>query len=634
MNKTLLLILLDFLLLHMIHDSPWNKVEKENAHLSGGTDTYAKHAEELQFVRLQMRAKDKETQLLADQLAFSRKGEADKAKNFAEVNAERENLRGELDKTNAAFSETEKQRLIALKDAIEKQKLLDQKAKDLGGIKDELEDRDKKITSLTNTVNNLEGKIGNLTGQIGNLTGQIGDMENNFKTEITNLRNDKEAVITKLRNDKEELNNDNGRLTKENETLTGNLNTAANNMRAANTRIVGLNTELKNTSNNLLVTRQQLQAATGTVGDLKKEKANLTKERDVALTAKTQAETQVKDLVVKVGEERQRTAVATTEARQQQERAVKAEKTVVAATTQAKAAKEERDHVLKQNKVLTDDIKKVAKSADFNTARTLKEVVKAAEAIPQSPNKLFNEFIANRVPLLMQLSRNKAGIIYVNGKPKAAPRQIRKTSQPILVQGEKYLYALLHADQSPFALGPQGNANWEKADGVFLRNEKKVPVHWLGFLKNDPRIVAVPLHKDSQGKNFLNINKTYPLAKRPQDYPEAVIIHNGEEYGVVKFKVDPKLPNYVHVDKPFLGGLFSKRMNPGKGDIVISRTGELLGIMVNSKYCLIIREKELDNVSNSFAKHVVLKDKTHINNLKKNLQNLRSIIQSKPSALH
>jgi hypothetical protein len=88
------------------------------------------------------------------------------------------------------------------------------------------------------------------------------------------------------------------------------------------------------------------------------------------------------------------------------------------------------------------------------------------------------------------------------------------------------------------------------------------------------------------------------------------------------------------VDKPFLGGLFSKRMNPSKGDIVISRTGELLGIMVNSKYCLIIREKELDNVSNSFAKHVVLKDKTHINNLNKILQNLRSIIQAKPNALH
>ena len=138
---------------------------------------------------------------------------------------------------------------------------------------------------------------------------------------------------------------------------------------------------------------------------------------------------------------------------------------------------------------------------------------------------------------------------------------------------------------------------------------------------------------DHQKKKFLSVQKTYPLAKRPQDYPEAVIIHNGEEYGVVKFKVDPKLPNYVLMDKPFLGGIFSKRMNPSKGDIVVSRTGELLGIMVNGKYCLIIREKELDNMATSFADHVVLKDKTHISNLNSKLKRLRNIIQSKPNAL-
>ena len=107
---------------------------------------------------------------------------------------------------------------------------------------------------------------------------------------------------------------------------------------------------------------------------------------------------------------------------------------------------------------------------------------------------------------------------------------------------------------------------------------------------------------------------------------------------MVKFKVDPKLPNYVHVDKPFLGGLFSKRMNPSKGDIVISRTGELLGIMVNSKYCLIIREKELDNVSNSFAKHVVLRNRegrpVRLDGLGKTLQDLDGIVRKMPSGLH
>ncbi len=597
MNKTLLLILLDFLLLHMIHDSPWNKVEKENAHLSGGTDTYARHAEELQFVRLQMQAKDKETEMLADQLAFSRKSEADKARDFAQAQAEIKEKEDELNRAGGALSETERQRLIALKDAAERQEIINLKQQDLNTIKDQMTERDKAIITLTNKVERLNTNIGDLKNEIGGL-------KNDFNTKITNLNNTN-AELAKA----------NGSLTKENETLGKNLKTA-------NTQVAFL----RDKAEDLLLTRQELQATKLAVKDLSTQNNTLANERDVARKGRTQAETQL-------SAEKKRSTEAQVEASQQRDRAVMAEKTVVAATTEAKAAKEERDHVLKQNKVLTDDIKEVAKSADFNTKRTLDQVIENAKAIPQSPNKLFNEFIANRVPLQMQLSRDKAGIIYVNGKPQAAPRQIRKTSQPILVQGEKHLYALLHTDQSPFALGPQGNGNWEKADGVFRRNGTKAPVHWLGFLRNDPRIIAVPLHKDHQKKKFLSVQKTYPLAKRPQDYPEAVIIHNGEEYGVVKFKVDPKLPNYVLMDKPFLGGIFSKRMNPSKGDIVVSRTGELLGIMVNGKYCLIIREKELDNMATSFADHVVLKDKTHISNLNSKLKRLRNIIQSKPNAL-
>ncbi len=587
MNKTLLLILLDFLLLHMIHDSPWDKVKKENAHLSGGTDTYARHAEELQFVRLQMQAKDKEAQGLADQLAFSKQGEAEKGRAYARLQGENKDLKGKLDETQAGLNQTEEQRLIALKDAAERQEIINLKEEDLNTIKDQVAQRDKAITTLTNTVERLNTNIDGLKNQIG-------DLKTDFNTKITNLDNTNKDLVKK----------------------NGELNEKKKNLNSTLTDTKGLlaTTRGQLTQKDQLITQknQLIQAREITITGLQKDKDNLTE---------------------KIGEEQQRTVAVTAMARQQQERAVKAEKNVVQATAQAKAVTEERDHVLKQNEKLTNDIKAVAERTDFNTARTLNEVVKAAKAIPQSPNKLFNEFVANRVPLLMQLSRSKAGIMYVNGQPRAAPKQIRKTPQPILVQGEKYLYALLHADQSPYTLSPQGSGNWEKADGLFRRNGKNIDVHWIGFLKNDPRIVAVPLHKDSQGKNFLNVTKTYPLAKRPEDYPEAVIIHNGEEYGVVKFKIDPKLPNYVLMDKPFLGGLFSKRMNPNKGDIVVSRTGELLGIMVNSKYCLIIREKELDNVSNSFAAHVVLKDKNQINGLGSTLQRLSNIVQSKPSVL-
>jgi hypothetical protein len=38
-----------------------------------------------------------------------------------------------------------------------------------------------------------------------------------------------------------------------------------------------------------------------------------------------------------------------------------------------------------------------------------------------------------------------------------------------------------------------------------------------------------------------------------------------------------------------LKGLFGK-FNPSRGDLVFSRTGELLGIMANSTYCLVLHD--------------------------------------------
>jgi len=589
MNKTLLLILLDFLLLHMIHDSPWDKVKKENAHLSGGTDTYAKHAEELQFVRLQMQAKDKEAQGLADQLAFSKQGEAEQASAYAKAQADKTNLKGQLDTAHAALSATEEQRLIALKDAAERQEILKLKEQEAQQTAAEAAERDKTIITLTNTVERLNTNIDGLRNQIG-------DLKTDFNTKYTKLVNNNEDLIKK-----------NATLDEKNKNLNSSLTSTKGQLATARGQL---------TQKNQLITQkdQLIQARNITITGLQKDKDNLTE---------------------KVGEEQKRTVAAKTTARQQQDRAVNAEKKVIASSAQAKAAKEERDHVLKQNEKLTNDIKAVAERADFNTKRTLGAVLDSAKRIPQSPNKLFNEYLANRVSMQIRLSRSKTGVVTINKKPFSSPRQINKAPQPILVKGEKYLYAILHADQSPFTFGPQSRPNWEKAEGAFYRNNKKVDVHWLGFLKNDPRIIAAPLHKDSQGKNFLNVQKTYPLAKRPEDYPEAVIIHNGEAYGVVKFKVNTNRSNYVLMEKPtFIGQLFSRKFKPSRGDVVLSRTGELLGIMVNKKYCLIIREKELDDNTNSYAGFVVLKDKSHINGLANKLRHFTEIIKSKPYDLH
>ena len=59
-------------------------------------------------------------------------------------------------------------------------------------------------------------------------------------------------------------------------------------------------------------------------------------------------------------------------------------------------------------------------------------------------------------------------------------------------------------------------------------------------------------------------------------------------YGQCDFQIDVNSPQYVKLDRSLLRGLFGK-FNPSRGDVVFSRTGELLGIMVNSTYCLMMQ---------------------------------------------
>jgi len=62
---------------------------------------------------------------------------------------------------------------------------------------------------------------------------------------------------------------------------------------------------------------------------------------------------------------------------------------------------------------------------------------------------------------------------------------------------------------------------------------------------------------------------------------------DGRKFGEVIFQMDPKNRGYVKLDKGFIRSIMGE-FNPTQGDLVFSQTGELLGIMANSKYCHII----------------------------------------------
>ena len=63
----------------------------------------------------------------------------------------------------------------------------------------------------------------------------------------------------------------------------------------------------------------------------------------------------------------------------------------------------------------------------------------------------------------------------------------------------------------------------------------------------------------------------------------------GKGYGEVGFKLDASMPGYVRVDNRVFKRLFGD-FAPSRGDLVFSKTGELLGLMVNSDFCVVIRD--------------------------------------------
>ena len=80
----------------------------------------------------------------------------------------------------------------------------------------------------------------------------------------------------------------------------------------------------------------------------------------------------------------------------------------------------------------------------------------------------------------------------------------------------------------------------------------------------------------------------YSITPNPFRFQEAVLVGAREGYyGECKFQIDPANPQYVKMERGMFRGLFGK-FSPSTGDLVFSKSGELLGLMANSHYCAVI----------------------------------------------
>jgi hypothetical protein len=194
-----------------------------------------------------------------------------------------------------------------------------------------------------------------------------------------------------------------------------------------------------------------------------------------------------------------------------------------------------------------------------------------------APNAIFSEFISNRVETGILAARR--GLFGMDASKKT-------DTKTILVTDGTNTFALCHVQNTPLDLWDPGT-DWDKFTGTLAGHNAHVAIHSLSFHVQDPRVVLMPV---TQAEANRLGSKAYRISSDPNKFQDAVIIGADEGYyGQCNFQIDLTTPHYLKLDRNLLKGLFGK-FNPSRGDLVFSRTGELLGIMVNNTYCLTIHD--------------------------------------------
>jgi hypothetical protein len=194
-----------------------------------------------------------------------------------------------------------------------------------------------------------------------------------------------------------------------------------------------------------------------------------------------------------------------------------------------------------------------------------------------APNTIFSEFVSNRVQT--QILASRSGIFGMDASKS-------NTTEMVLVTDGTNIFALCHVQDTPLTLWDPG-MDWAGLAGTLGHNAAQVPIHALSFHIHDPRVVFMPVTKTEARQLGCKI---YPISSDPYKFQDAVVVGaQGDYYGLSSFQIELNTPQYVKLDRNLLKGLFGK-FNPSRGDLVFSRTGELLGIMANSTYCLMLHD--------------------------------------------
>ena len=567
MNRSILIVICDFLLVSLLAFSTVdiNKTTNEGVPRQVRTTIATNPVENRQdlaaVMRLALEQEHKGRELLVGELAKTREAVGQQQALLGEREKQMQTFRQELQQKEQQTTQLEQQQKNLQKDLQQKEQqtaLLEQQQKNLQkdlqqkevqtalleqqqkNLQKDLQQKEQQTAQLEQQQKNLRQELQQKEQQ----TAQLEQRQKNLQQELQQ----KDQQAAQLEQRQKNLQQDLQQKDQQAAQLEQQRALLQQQFVAAQTNAQALNQQLQSTSTEALLSKERLSALQA---DLRKQA-----EQAAALQQQLGNLAQSNQVVLN---EKQRLAG--------QLQVSEAEKKLI--TEQVSHMQEEVKVEREEKAKLADGVKALASRSD-----QLAQEIQQNRA--QAPNTIFNQFVTNRVqatfwgvrPGFLGLESNK-----------------RSETQTILVSDGTNTVALCHVQDTPLSFSFPGT-EWQGLTGVLARNTVSVPIKSLSFYQLDPRLVFIPITA-AEAKELGGM--AYRASSDPYKFQDAVVVGAQESYyGECSFQIDVTTPLYVKMDRNSLKGLFGK-FNPSRGDLVFSRTGELLGVMANSTYCMMIK---------------------------------------------
>ncbi len=346
------------------------------------------------------------------------------------------------------------------------------------------------------------------------------------------------------------------------------LKTREQNLSQLESEKTNLAATLDNTQRKATELTQKVEAATADASMSKERLAQLQRELEQREAEAARQKTELAKLAAEQAQARERIENLSVAVKVAEQEKVLLRETAETLKGQVEVERQER---IKVQETTTQLAQGVGQLAEKSTELT-KEI---RDNRPINANTLYQEFLDNRVKT--QIYAERPGLF--GGKNRK-----EETTNTVFITDGTNTYALLHFNNTPFSFVEQ-TSDWDKLTVEFSKGSYRTQATALHFLSSDPRVIVLPV--DAQQVAGLGV-KPYQLALDRNKFPDALLISNGGAgYGEVAYKLDASQPGYVRMDNRLMKKLFGD-FSPSRGDLVLSKTGELLGIMANSDYCVVV----------------------------------------------